>query len=397
MPCGACELRLRISQPATSVFDQGGCCGPSAGPVPVVAREAVVPLVVADRGLGDRGRAGRSAGGTSAGNPRGAGLVDVAEVEEAVGLPRRTSAATRSARWPGVATSPAAHTTARCPCPARAPAGASRARGQPIVSATASLSWEHEQAVAHAALPPGRRGGSRPRRARSWCVEPPPSRLSASRAPSERISRAASGERHADAPAGPPAVHRHEQERAVRPARPRACAAGGPATKVPKKAGACGGAKPSAAAVTATRPARSSRGPPPTTSVRCCQVHRPARRPCSVSCDLRAAARQRDVAQEAGGVARAGQEQRRRAARARCPAPRTLATVRRGGRPPPRPLGAAGRRSAARAARARWRRVHVSTAFGRVVGMSPPRPPQAGIRPRVRSTPSICRVTPVDR
>ena len=36
--------------------------------------------------------------------------------------------------------------------------------------------------------------------------------------------------------------------------------------------------------------------------------------------------------------------------------------------------------------------VHVSAAFGRVVGRSPPRPPQAGIRPGLRSTPSISRL-----
>ena len=39
--------------------------------------------------------------------------------------------------------------------------------------------------------------------------------------------------------------------------------------------------------------------------------------------------------------------------------------------------------------------VQVSTALGRVVGTSPPRPPHAGTRPRVRSTPSISRSTPL--
>ena len=212
-------------------------------------------------------------------------------------------------------------------------------------------------------------------------VEPPPSRLSASRAPSERIRRAASrsvmpvlqpGRRPSTVTGEYLAVRAHARERRGLLPPPR---------RVPcRRRGACWGAERRPCAATATRPPRNSRGPALTTSLCCASSSRG--RPANFY----------DVSREYQPQLRGGAASRRK--RAASPLPvsggpsrgtgplpgaRAAATVPlRSTASTPPPLASA--TVVVGDDQDHWlASVHVSTALGRVVGTSPPpRPPACG-------------------
>ena len=400
-PCGACEFRSRICQPAMRALRPGRLpVALAAGPVGVVAREAVAPLVVAGRGHGDAARGGRSAGGTSAGTRfacrsrrrrRGRGSRSgpraADERGDPVGVPARRG---------GVADGPDDGARAL---------GAGDAR--PASSPTTAASGEDQRKrLARATAPAlmASRTGRRSRGARHP-VGGPVHDLAAHghRRASRRRPGSAHRGRRASASAGrPPAAScpRSSPEPCRRPsrgatsrppARPQGYEAGGRRRTFGRTPAP--GANPSARAATATRPrAAECRGPPPTT-VSPSQVDGSAPRrqsPARTSARLRGSAVLRRK-RAASPVPVSSTPSR---GTPPCPGGRTLATIpsrTMASTPPSRGrAGAVARREHTSSLAS----VQVSTAFGRMVGTSPPRPPHAGISPRVRSIPSISRDRP---
>src|SRR4051812_3294135 len=168
-----------------------------AFPVGVVAGLTLCPLVVAGRGLGDLRQAAVDTGEVSAELRRCAALVNVAEVEQ----PGRSLARDRTREPLGacaavgpVAHCPHHHALGLCHLRALRPAEQDKRRRQHCQHRSHA---DHLGTTTRASLtargPPRSLGRFTTRLPTAIVVEPPPSRLRASRAPSRRMTRAASG------------------------------------------------------------------------------------------------------------------------------------------------------------------------------------------------------------
>src|SRR5215211_3710519 len=241
-------------------------------PVRVVAAEAVGPLVVAGRRLRGARQAAVERVVVTPELGRRAVLVDVAQIQEAVGPrtpDRRSQAAGRRERRGNIADGPDDGSLGLARVFRRRAAALWSDRGDDRQQQGEDPHGRTKTPSPTRRSPVGSDGKFTTAPLTVIVVEPPPSRLRASRAPSARITRAASG-RVAPAlqPGRRPSMVTSRMRPSLRtPARVRGLRE---ATNDPKKPGASSGEKPSAREGTTILPRLSSRGPTPMTS--CCSA-----------------------------------------------------------------------------------------------------------------------------
>src|SRR5215218_5545398 len=231
-------------------------------PIWVVAAAAARPLVVARRRLRDTGQGAVERLVVSPELGARTVLVDIAEVEKAVGagLPdRRREAAGSRSGGSGVTHRPHFGALGSRLSTRRRNRGRDRHRQRERCHGSTNTP------LLTARSPVGSDGRFTTSPRTVIVVDPPPSKLSASRAPSARVTRAASA---SVTPALHPGRRPSTVTKRIRPSRRTPASVRGfrDATNEPKKLGASSGAKPSARAATAVRPRTRRRGPALTTS-----------------------------------------------------------------------------------------------------------------------------------